>query len=114
MQSRQSNHKLLYFGSIITFLLRSYFNVGKMTTNTSQKSSSENEVWNQVSSKQQTNNTVPSTNQPSGSPNNVQSTTVPASTKQQLEQLHTLREAIFSQDGWGVVSWFHIFSVYFV
>lgn len=43
-----------------------------------------------------------------GLPAATQATTTPAptsaSTKQQLEQLNNMREALFSQDGWGAVS----------
>lgn len=73
-------------------------------TNTSQSTSSDNTVWGQIGSKSETNNMVPSS-QVGGSPNNTQNINGPVtSTKQQLEQLQNLRDAIFSNDGWGVVS----------
>lgn len=75
-----------------------------MTTNASQQSSSDNVVWGQVGSKTQTNNSLPPPNPTAGSPVSTPFVNGPSSTtKQQLEQLQTLREAIFSQDGWGVV-----------
>lgn len=74
-----------------------------MTTNTAQ-ASSEN-VWGQAGAKSATNNSPPAPNQLNATPASTQSNNAPSSTtKQQLEQLHSLREAIFSQDGWGVVS----------
>lgn len=53
---------------------------------------------------------------PNPTPGNVGSNNTPASnnasTKQQLEQLNTMREALFSQDGWGCVRSY--FSFYFL
>lgn len=70
-----------------------------MTAVNSQQSESENSVWGMrtdansvISASKQSVGTSPGTNDPC------------KTTKDQLEQLQTLREAIFSQDGWGVVS----------
>lgn len=81
-----------------------------MTTNTPQQSSSDNVAWGPAGSKTQANNSISSPNQLSGSPTSSQSNNGPSNTtKQQLEQLQNLREAIFSQDGWGVVSYEYYF-----
>lgn len=83
--------------------------IGKMTTNTTPQQASSENAWGQVGAKTQTNNSTPPSNQLSGSPTSTQNNNAPSSTtKQQLEQLQTLREAIFSQDGWGGVSFFRI------
>lgn len=80
-----------------------------MTTNTTQ-ASSEN-VWGQAGAKSQTNNSAPASNQLNGSPTSTQNNNGPSTTtKQQLEQLQSLREAIFSQDGWGVVISRYLFN----
>lgn len=82
-----------------------------MTTNTPQQSSSDNVAWGQAGSKTPANNSISTSNPLSGSPTGGQSTNGPSNTtKQQLEQLQNLREAIFSQDGWGVVSYEIIFK----
>lgn len=50
-------------------------------------------------------------NVPGGSNGSSTSSAPGSSTKQQLEQLNTMREALFSQDGWGGVSIFFLFII---
>lgn len=84
-----------------------------MTSTTSQQPSSEN-VWGQAGAKTQPNSSAPPPPPPpTPSQSSTQSTNNSSSTtKQQLEQLQALREAIFSQDGWGVVSGLLFFQKY--
>ncbi|XP_056642244.1 protein Gawky isoform X1 [Diorhabda sublineata] len=65
-------------------------------------SQSNNTGWGQPGTKP-TNNALPPSSQPPTSSSNSQNNNGPtnSSTKQQLEQLNSMREAIFSQDGWG-------------
>lgn len=82
----------------------------KTTTNGQQPptSQSNNTGWNQPGSKPQTNNSGPPANQ-SATSSNTQNNGTSSNTKQQLEQLNSMREAIFSQDGWGGVSIHYFF-----
>ncbi|XP_018569055.1 protein Gawky isoform X3 [Anoplophora glabripennis] len=58
--------------------------------------------WGQPGTKPAPNNSMPPTTQPATSVTNTSNNNGPSSnTKQQLEQLNSMREAIFSQDGWG-------------
>lgn len=77
----------------------------KATTNGQQPptSQSNNAGWGQPGSKSQSNNSITPTTQ-STSSNAQNNNGVSNNTKQQLEQLNSMREAIFSQDGWGGVS----------
>ncbi|XP_023022577.2 trinucleotide repeat containing adaptor protein gawky isoform X1 [Leptinotarsa decemlineata] len=63
-------------------------------------SQSNNSGWGQPGSKP-SNNTMPTTSQPPASSSVSQNSVPISTTKQQLEQLNSMREAIFSQDGWG-------------
>ncbi|XP_044759265.1 protein Gawky isoform X3 [Coccinella septempunctata] len=66
-------------------------------------SQSNNTGWGQPGSKSQNANNLPTAsvaNNPSQHNSNPMATTN-STTKQQLEQLSNMREAIFSQDGWG-------------
>ncbi|CAG9864079.1 unnamed protein product [Phyllotreta striolata] len=62
-----------------------------------------NTGWGQPGSKPVNNNAMPPSSQPPSSSTNSQNNNNGPSnnTKQQLEQLNNMREAIFSQDGWG-------------
>ncbi|KAJ8983648.1 hypothetical protein NQ317_019567 [Molorchus minor] len=65
-------------------------------------SQSNSTGWGQPGAKPSAINSIPPTNQPATSSANTQNNNGPSSnTKQQLEQLNSMREAIFSQDGWG-------------
>lgn len=70
-------------------------------------SQSNNTGWGQPGPKAASgNNQIPPTSQPATSSANTTNNNGPTNnTKQQLEQLNTLREALFSQDGWGGVSY---------
>ncbi|XP_044734259.1 protein Gawky isoform X2 [Chrysoperla carnea] len=58
-----------------------------------------NQGWNQNNANKTSTNAGPNPTGPSNPTNTVAPTTT--STKQQLEQLNSMREALFSQDGWG-------------
>lgn len=94
------------------YLLFICFWLGNKTTTNGQApptSQSNNTGWGQPGSKTQTNNSIGPTSQ-SATPSNLQNNNGPSNnTKQQLEQLNSMREAIFSQDGWGGVSIYIIF-----
>ncbi|XP_050502788.1 protein Gawky isoform X1 [Diabrotica virgifera virgifera] len=65
-------------------------------------SQSNNTGWGQPGTKTANNNAMPPNSQPPTSTANSQNNNGPSNnTKQQLEQLNSMREAIFSQDGWG-------------
>ncbi|KAG5874249.1 hypothetical protein JTB14_027715 [Gonioctena quinquepunctata] len=65
-------------------------------------SQSNNSGWGQPGTKPTGNSTMPPNSQPPTSSTLSQNNNGPTNnTKQQLEQLNSMREAIFSQDGWG-------------
>lgn len=79
-------------------------NGNKASTNGQQPptSQSNNTGWGQPGTKPSSNTSIPPTSQPATSATNSQNNNGPSNnTKQQLEQLNSMREAIFSQDGWG-------------
>lgn len=73
---------------------------GNSNTNNQQQTQNGSGTWAQAAGKG-----LPPSNPPSsGSVSNTStSNTTGTSTKQQLEQLNSMREALFSQDGWGGV-----------
>ncbi|XP_045477567.1 protein Gawky isoform X3 [Harmonia axyridis] len=64
-------------------------------------SQSNNSGWGQPGAKSQSTNNVPSASVANNTSQLNTLATTNSTTKQQLEQLSNMREAIFSQDGWG-------------
>ncbi|XP_043482810.1 trinucleotide repeat-containing gene 6B protein isoform X3 [Leptopilina heterotoma] len=73
--------------------------VGPGPNQTTQNNNSNNVPQQQSSTPNANNNQISNSNQ--GPVAATTPTTTNPSTKQQLEQLNTMREALFSQDGWG-------------
>lgn len=76
--------------------------VGPGPNQTTQNNNSNNVPQQQSTTSNANNNQIANSNQ--GQVAATTPTTTNPSTKQQLEQLNTMREALFSQDGWGCVS----------
>lgn len=95
----------MHFGSYLVCHI-TILSLGNKGTNSQQPptSQSNNTGWGQQGSKSQANNVLPPTTQPTTSSNPPNNNGPSSNTKQQLEQLTSMREAIFSQDGWGGVS----------
>lgn len=104
------SYKIFYSQTcmMLLFLTANKNNANGQQPPTSQSNSS---VWPQPGSKSSTGNSGPPTSTTSSNGNtqnnNAQNNTS-STTKQQLEQLNNMREAIFSQDGWGGVCTFHL------
>lgn len=91
--------------------------LGNKTTNNGQQpptTQSNNSGWGQPGPKSQTNNSITPTSQSTPSSTSQNNNGPSSNTKQQLEQLNSMREAIFSQDGWGGVSTLFCFVMHYV
>lgn len=98
--------KYINFVFTVVFYIDFCFGFKANKTNGQQPPTSQpnNTGWGQPGSKPVNNNAIPPTNQPPSTVANPPNNNVTSNnTKQQLEQLNSMREAIFSQDGWGGV-----------